>query len=243
MSVSTIYMRGGSLNLLSLMGLMLAVGMVVDNAIVVVEAIYSRRLDGEEGKKAAVDGANEVALAISLSTLTTIAAPFTRDIDESRYRVCPILGEIGFHHYNSHCESGCRFGIYTTYNNIFLKTKEGETLFVPKWVEWLTDLYKGSLEWVLRQKADSILALCVLGYLTISIPVQSVGCSENNEDSTEFEIRYTLPPQSSYYDRLDTVKTIESLVEENKERWGVELFFTIECFFQSRSGICILGSR
>ena len=41
-AVSAMYLTGGSLNILSLMGLMIAVGMVVDNAIVVVEAIWRK---------------------------------------------------------------------------------------------------------------------------------------------------------------------------------------------------------
>ena len=72
-SVAALYLGSGSLNLLSLMGLMIAVGMVVDNAIVVVEAIYARRVEGEEKLQAAVQGASEVALAITLSTITTLA--------------------------------------------------------------------------------------------------------------------------------------------------------------------------
>ena len=46
LTVTITYITGRSLNLLSLMGLMLAVGMVVDNAIVVVESIYAKRQAG-----------------------------------------------------------------------------------------------------------------------------------------------------------------------------------------------------
>ncbi|MEO1272417.1 MAG: efflux RND transporter permease subunit, partial [Myxococcota bacterium] len=66
------YFTGSTLNVLSLMGLMLSVGMVVDNAIVVVENIQRARADGLGPKPAAIYGAGEVALAIVVATSTTI---------------------------------------------------------------------------------------------------------------------------------------------------------------------------
>jgi len=62
-----------TLNVVSLMGLVLALGMLVDSAIVVIEAIYRRARDyGENGKQAALHGASEVALPIIASTATTL---------------------------------------------------------------------------------------------------------------------------------------------------------------------------
>lgn len=65
-----------SLNMMSLGGLALAVGMLVDNAIVVIENIFRFREMGYDGKEAAVKGTNEVSSAISSSTLTTVAVFF-----------------------------------------------------------------------------------------------------------------------------------------------------------------------
>ncbi|MCP4664406.1 MAG: efflux RND transporter permease subunit [bacterium] len=62
-----------SINLMSLMGLMLAIGMLVDNSIVVVESIFRHRQDlGEDARTATLRGASEVALPIFASTVTTI---------------------------------------------------------------------------------------------------------------------------------------------------------------------------
>ncbi len=63
---------GFSLNILTLAGLTLAVGMLVDNAIVVVENVVRRREAGESMVEAAASGSGQVALAITLATLTTI---------------------------------------------------------------------------------------------------------------------------------------------------------------------------
>jgi len=67
------YMSGVSLNIMSLGGLALGVGMLVDNAIVVLESITRCRDEGDDAKTAAVRGASEVAGAVVASTLTTVA--------------------------------------------------------------------------------------------------------------------------------------------------------------------------
>jgi HAE1 family hydrophobic/amphiphilic exporter-1 len=70
------YGRGVSLNVMSLGGLALGVGMLVDNSIVVLEAIHRRRsarTQGEDESRATERGAGEVAGAVFASTLTTVA--------------------------------------------------------------------------------------------------------------------------------------------------------------------------
>lgn len=64
---------GRSLNVISLAGMAFAVGMLVDNAVVVLENIHRRIQQGEKSFVAAVKGTNEVAGAIVASTLTTVA--------------------------------------------------------------------------------------------------------------------------------------------------------------------------
>ena len=66
------YAAGYTLNLLTLGGLTLGVGMLVDNAIVVIENTFRHVEEGDERKKAASFGATEVGMAITASTLTTI---------------------------------------------------------------------------------------------------------------------------------------------------------------------------
>lgn len=68
-----IYFNGITLNIMTLGGLALGVGMLVDNSIVVLENIYRFRQIGLSKKQAAIDGAREVGLAIVASTLTTVA--------------------------------------------------------------------------------------------------------------------------------------------------------------------------
>ncbi len=71
-AIVLMYFSGVNLNVMSLSGLALAVGMLVDNSIVVIENIYRLRNLGYSRVKAAVVGAQQVAGAIAASTLTTI---------------------------------------------------------------------------------------------------------------------------------------------------------------------------
>ena len=64
---------GRSLNVISLAGLAFAVGMLVDNAVVVLENIYRRHELGEDALTAAVRGTQEVWGAVAASTITTVA--------------------------------------------------------------------------------------------------------------------------------------------------------------------------
>ncbi|MGQ0613832.1 MAG: efflux RND transporter permease subunit [Planctomycetaceae bacterium] len=70
------FLAGISLNVMSLGGLALGVGMLVDNAIVVLEASARRRARGESAAAAAVGGVRDVAGAITASTLTTVCVFF-----------------------------------------------------------------------------------------------------------------------------------------------------------------------
>mgnify|MGYP002640987614 CR=1 FL=1 len=70
------YLGGVSLNLMSLGGLALGVGMLVDNAVVVLESIQTCLDRGMARREAAIEGVGEVAAAVSASTFTTVAVFF-----------------------------------------------------------------------------------------------------------------------------------------------------------------------
>lgn len=74
MGILFLYVSGTTMNIVVLFSLILALGLLVDNAIVVVENIYRYMQDGYNGKDAAKYGTGEVALPIIASTATTLAA-------------------------------------------------------------------------------------------------------------------------------------------------------------------------
>ena len=71
-AIVLMYFSGVSLNMISLSGLAIAVGMLVDNSVVVIENIYRLRAKGANVIQAAVSGAGQVVGAVTASTLTTV---------------------------------------------------------------------------------------------------------------------------------------------------------------------------
>ncbi|MFQ5709600.1 MAG: efflux RND transporter permease subunit, partial [bacterium] len=65
------YFIGMSLNILTMMGLMLSVGMLVDNAVVITESIFRHQQMGEKSERATIIGIKEVGLAVAAATSTT----------------------------------------------------------------------------------------------------------------------------------------------------------------------------
>ncbi len=89
------YFSGGSFNVLTMMGITLAMGMLVDNSIVVIENITRKKALGLSAEAACAEGAGEVGLAVLLSTLTTVVvfAPLIFLGENPQFRL--IFGEIG----------------------------------------------------------------------------------------------------------------------------------------------------
>ena len=71
-AIVLMYFSGVTLNMISLSGLALGVGMLVDNSVVVIENIYRLRGRGVPAARAAVQGAKQVTSAVTASTITTI---------------------------------------------------------------------------------------------------------------------------------------------------------------------------
>lgn len=96
-ALNLIYFGGLTLNILTLMGLAMGFGLVVDNAIVVLENVYRRWRQGEAPGVAAEDGAREVVLPILASTATTLIVfvPFVYLQGELRVFYVPLAVVVG----------------------------------------------------------------------------------------------------------------------------------------------------
>jgi len=91
-ALNLIYFGGLTLNLLTLMGLAMGFGLIVDNSIVVLENVYRRWQAGEDTRQAAEIGAREVVLPILASTATTLIVfvPFVYLQGENRVYYVPL---------------------------------------------------------------------------------------------------------------------------------------------------------
>jgi hydrophobic/amphiphilic exporter-1 (mainly G- bacteria), HAE1 family len=96
-ALNLIYFGGLTLNVLTLMGLAMGFGLIVDNAIVVLENIYRLRRSGLSGPDAAARGAREVLLPILAATLTTLIVfiPFVYLQGELRVYYVPLAIVVG----------------------------------------------------------------------------------------------------------------------------------------------------
>lgn len=229
LTVTILYLKGGSLNLLSLMGLMLAVGMVVDNAIVVVEAVYARRQVGEDSKHAAVEGASEVGLAITLSTLTTMVVflPVILMSEDANFSF--FMGELGFPVVFALGTSLVVALLFTPLTTTLVRGKRDargheQVSEEPRWVTWLTERYHRALRRVLTHRTDTLVGIVAITALTFILPVKQVGCSEEAEGNiNDFVVRYQVPADLGYYERLEIVETYEEWIESHREDWGVRV--------------------
>ncbi|TVR50014.1 MAG: efflux RND transporter permease subunit, partial [Gemmatimonadales bacterium] len=96
-ALNLIYFGGLTLNLLTLMGLALGFGLIVDNSIVVLENIYRKWQEGAEPRQAAEKGARDVVLPILASTFTTLVVflPFLYLQGELRIYYLPLAIVVG----------------------------------------------------------------------------------------------------------------------------------------------------
>jgi HAE1 family hydrophobic/amphiphilic exporter-1 len=97
-TLNLIYFGGLSLNVLTLMGLAMGFGLVIDNAVVVLENIYRRAAPGDDPAAAAERGAREMVLPVLAATLTTIIVfvPFVYLQGEVRLFYVPLAIVVGF---------------------------------------------------------------------------------------------------------------------------------------------------
>ena len=95
LAVAWSYFSGGSLNVLTMTGITLALGMLVDNSIVVVENISRLVGTGLSRRAATVQGTREVGLAVALATLTTVVVFLPMIFMTSHPDMRVIFGELG----------------------------------------------------------------------------------------------------------------------------------------------------
>ncbi|HUG42180.1 MAG TPA: efflux RND transporter permease subunit [Longimicrobiales bacterium] len=97
-TLNLIYFGGLTLNVLTLMGIAMGFGLIVDNAIVVLENVYRRRRMGDTPVTAADRGAREVVLPILAATLTTVVVliPFVYLQGELQVYYVPLAIVVGF---------------------------------------------------------------------------------------------------------------------------------------------------
>ncbi len=193
-AVTAMYFSGVSINIISLSGLALAVGMLVDNSIVVIENIYRLRSEGVPIYKACVDGAKQVAGAIAASTITTccvfIPIIFTKGLTRQlfvdlaltvTYSLCASL--IIALTVVPALSSGLLKNISGKENRTFLR---------------LQNLYGRSLSFFLKRKAIVIVTAVILLVASAFFAIKSGTSFMPSMDSNQVTVTVTPPEDADF---------------------------------------------
>lgn len=220
-TLGAMYMLGYSLNILSLMGLMLAVGMLVDNAVVVTESIFHERQLDSDIKRATKNGVNQVSLAVIAGTMTT-AIVFLPNIIGEKIDVTIFLEHVAI----AICIS-LFASLLISQTMIPLLTSKIKS--IPKGhIEndrWHLG-YKKGLEWVMQnQKKGFFIALAL--FLSIAIPATFVSSDEENGvTESRMWLNYEIQGNASLEEVEKAVVKMEKYLYENQKEFEIESVYS-----------------
>jgi HAE1 family hydrophobic/amphiphilic exporter-1 len=208
------YFTGRSLNILSMMGLMLGVGMLVDNAVVVLESIYRLRQAGRGPLRAALEGAREVLPAVTSATATSIIV-FLPLVLGGRTEITTWIGEVG------------RTIIMTLTASLFLSLTAiplamGRLLRPApaprsRAIEALTGAYRRLLQWTLRHRPATLAAAFLVVALAV-FPFLRVDKSAFGGTKVEsVQIRYEFADNVNFHETERYVARIEDWIHARME--------------------------
>ena len=218
-AVVLMYFTGMDLNVMTLAGLSLGIGMLVDNSIVVIENIYRLRGRGVPAARAAVQGAKQVGMSVVASTLTSVCVflpvVFSSSIVKSLMQ--PMSLCIGY------CLMASLIVALTVVPaaaSTVLKKAEPKQL---KWFDKIQDKYAKSLEWCFRHRALPLLAAVVLlafcGWRVFSMGVELLPTITSNEAIVTLSTTKDLSKEDSY---AIAGKAVESMLEvDHVEEVGI----------------------
>lgn len=234
------YFLGSTLNILSMMGLMLGVGMLVDNAIVVLESIDREQRTERDHKRAALHGAQHVWLAVTSSTITTLIV-FLPLILGSSNQLTIFLREVGITIGLTMVAS--LFSSLTLIPLVsahFLKVKEQKPV---KTMTWLEERYARALGWTLRHRVATGL-LVLAGVLSSAVPfaLKLVPTGFFSATTNErLRINYEFADFSYKSDSEQAVDQVEGFLNANADRFLVQGLYSY--FEENAAGTTITLSR
>lgn len=216
-AIVLMYFSDVNLNIISLSGLALGVGMLVDNSIVVIENIYRLRNEGMDSAHAAVEGAKQVSGAIVASTLTTICVflpiVFTQGLSRQLFTDMGLTIA-----YSLIASLIIALTLVPAMSSTLLKeTKEKEHKLFNRFVL----VYEKILRFSLKHRA--IILSCVIGLLVLScFLVVNMGTSFMPKmDSPQMSVSMSMPKESTIkdtremgneiLDRILTIKEVETV--------------------------------
>ena len=197
-AIVLMYFTGLDLNVMTLAGLSLGIGMLVDNSVVVIENIYRLRGRGVPAPRAAVQGAKQVGMSIVASTLTSVCVfvPVIFTSETVRNLMQPMSLCIGY------CLMASLIVAITVVpaaSSTVLKKAEPKKL---AWFEKVQDKYGKSLEWCFQHRAiplgAAIVLLAFCGWRVFSMGITLLPEITSNEAIVEISTTADMSKEDSY---------------------------------------------
>ena len=209
--------------MLSMMGLMLAVGMLVDNSVVVTENILRYRKLDPDVRKATIGGVNEVALAITGGTATTVIV-FLPNMVAADNQIAIFLKHVAI-----------SFGVALVTSLIIAQT------VVPLlsarfarpvdrarvlWIDRLIVRYQTALSWLLRHRWASI-GMLLLTLASVAIPAKFVKSDMfPPQEERRLRVFYTVNDTYTVPKVEQAVRTVEDYLFASQERFEIESVYS-----------------
>ncbi len=237
-----LYLSGGTLNVLTMMGLMLGIGMLVDNAVVVLESIHRRRNLGASPVAAALRGTRDVGRAIVASTLTTIIV-FAPIIVTKADELAVWLGEVGV---AISVTIVCSLLISLTVIpslSVFLARDNGESR-EPGWIGAVRARYVRILGWTAIRHpyvtgfaiVPAVLAVTATLMVVTGFKPDDSGDEGMRHERLYVDLEYTGPVDRKTSQRY--VEVVEEYLETRREDLGIRDIYSY--FAADVAGIAVM---
>ncbi|WP_339149647.1 efflux RND transporter permease subunit [Sutcliffiella sp. BMC8] len=209
------YFSGQTLNLLTLGGLALGIGMMVDNAIVILENIYRLRQKGYTMKDAAIEGTSEVGPAIIASTLTTVIVflpiVFVDGLAAQLFK--PLALVVSFSLLASLFTA---LIIVPLFSSLLLKVNTSTSRFEERF-SGFTNWYRSILEKTLRNPKKTVTSIIILFLISLA-GIPFIGKEFlPQQDQSFISMTVRLPDGSSLDATYDVMEEIDERLEEISE--------------------------
>ncbi len=217
MTVVIQYAVGESINLIAMMGMMLSVGMTVDNSVVVVESIYRHRELGAAPRDAAIKGTSEVALAILAATLTTVVVflPIILMSDDAQFSF--FMGRLGLPVCYALGSSLLVALVFVPLATVLTDEPAKPSALVT----WFTEGYVRLLSAVLSHRSTSF-AVAALLVVSTAWPMQHLDESDSSNDGlVDFVVNVQFPGSFSTRQIDEVMKRYEKRFEKKRKSWRI----------------------
>jgi HAE1 family hydrophobic/amphiphilic exporter-1 len=225
-TLGAMYFLGISLNILSMMGLMLAIGMLVDNAVVVSESIATEREKaGPEADTTAatVRGVRSVGLAVAAGTLTS-SAVFLPNIFGEQNQISIFLSQVAIAIVVSLAVSLVL--AQTLIPMIASRLKPARTDRPSPVLDRVRARYRAVLAWTLRRRGWSA-ALIFATFASIVVPAGMVKTDMfPTIDDRDLFLMYNLDGAYSLERTKEVVDTVEDFLYENQQRFQIRAVYS-----------------